>query len=51
MLGFFSPAINVLLKGTVVLAGTPGETATTGLDGLGDRCKKYYEGGARFAKW
>jgi fructose-bisphosphate aldolase class I len=38
-------------KGTVTLPGTDGETATTGLDGLGDRCKKYYEGGARFAKW
>lgn len=38
-------------KGTVALPGTDGETATTGLDGLGDRCKKYYEGGARFAKW
>lgn len=22
-----------------------------GLDGLGDRCKKYYKQGARFAKW
>jgi len=38
-------------KGTVNLPGTDSETATTGLDGLGDRCKKYYEGGARFAKW
>jgi len=38
-------------KGTVTLPGTDGETATTGLDGLGERCKKYYEGGARFAKW
>jgi len=38
-------------KGTVEIAGTNGETATTGLDGLNDRCKKYYEGGARFAKW
>jgi len=38
-------------KGTVVLPGTDDETATTGLDGLGERCKKYYEGGARFAKW
>lgn len=38
-------------KGTVVLPGTDAETATTGLDGLGDRAKKYYEGGARFAKW
>ena len=27
------------------------ETATTGIDGLGDRCKKYYSLGARFAKW
>ncbi|XP_010543462.1 PREDICTED: fructose-bisphosphate aldolase 6, cytosolic [Tarenaya hassleriana] len=38
-------------KGTVELAGTNGETTTIGLDGLGDRCKKYYEAGARFAKW
>jgi len=27
------------------------ETHTQGLDGLGDRCKKYYSLGARFAKW
>ncbi|EFA78442.1 fructose-bisphosphate aldolase [Heterostelium album PN500] len=38
-------------KGTVVIPGTDGETATQGLDGLADRCKKYYEAGARFAKW
>ncbi|KAM0989928.1 hypothetical protein ACFX14_008647 [Malus domestica] len=38
-------------KGTVELAGTNGETTTQGLDGLGERCKKYYEAGARFAKW
>ncbi|KFK24834.1 hypothetical protein AALP_AA8G030900 [Arabis alpina] len=38
-------------KGTVELAGTNGETTTIGLDGLGERCKKYYEAGARFAKW
>ena len=38
-------------KGLVTLPGTNGESATTGLDGLGDRCKKYYEAGARFAKW
>eukprot|EP00271_Cylindrocystis_brebissonii_P012915 TRINITY_DN32422_c0_g1_i1.p1 TRINITY_DN32422_c0_g1~~TRINITY_DN32422_c0_g1_i1.p1 ORF type:complete len:422 (+),score=76.52 TRINITY_DN32422_c0_g1_i1:108-1373(+) len=31
--------------------GTDGETATQGLDGLADRCKKYYKQGARFAKW
>ncbi|KAE8098480.1 hypothetical protein FH972_016538 [Carpinus fangiana] len=38
-------------KGTVVLAGTNGETTTQGLDGLAQRCQKYYEAGARFAKW
>lgn len=29
----------------------PGETITEGLDGLGARFKKYYDAGARFAKW
>lgn len=38
-------------KGTVVLPGTPGETTTQGLDGLGERCARYFEQGARFAKW
>lgn len=38
-------------KGTVVLPGTPGESTTQGLDGLGERCAKYFEQGARFAKW
>eukprot|EP00192_Tetraselmis_astigmatica_P025434 CAMPEP_0117665370 /NCGR_PEP_ID=MMETSP0804-20121206/9772_1 /TAXON_ID=1074897 /ORGANISM="Tetraselmis astigmatica, Strain CCMP880" /LENGTH=279 /DNA_ID=CAMNT_0005472775 /DNA_START=876 /DNA_END=1715 /DNA_ORIENTATION=- len=38
-------------KGVVTLPGTNGETETTGLDGLGDRCTKYYQAGARFAKW
>lgn len=38
-------------KGLVVLRGTNDESATTGLDGLADRCKKYYEKGCRFAKW
>jgi fructose-bisphosphate aldolase class I len=38
-------------KGTVELPGTNGETTTQGLDDLGQRCKKYYEAGARFAKW
>jgi len=38
-------------KGTVELAGTNAETTTQGLDGLLERVKKYYEGGARFAKW
>jgi fructose-bisphosphate aldolase class I len=30
-------------KGVVLLPGTNGETETTGLDGLGDRCAKYYQ--------
>ena len=38
-------------KGTAVIGGTNDETATTGIDGLGDRCKKYYSMGCRFAKW
>ncbi|KAM9954364.1 hypothetical protein ACTFIW_003905 [Dictyostelium discoideum] len=38
-------------KGVVPIPGTDGETSTQGLDGLAERCKKYYEAGARFAKW
>ena len=38
-------------KGTVTLPGTEGESTTQGLDGLGERCKKYFEQGVRFAKW
>ncbi len=38
-------------KGVVKLLGTDDETTTQGLDGLAERCKKYYEAGARFAKW
>jgi len=38
-------------KGAVGLPGFPGETITEGLDGLADRLVKYYERGARFAKW
>jgi fructose-bisphosphate aldolase class I len=38
-------------KGTVVLSGTNDETTTQGLDGLAERCAKYYAEGARFAKW
>jgi len=37
--------------GAKPLAGFPGETVTEGLDGLADRLAKYYEAGARFAKW
>ncbi|XP_047330128.1 fructose-bisphosphate aldolase, cytoplasmic isozyme-like [Impatiens glandulifera] len=38
-------------KGTIELAGTNGETTTQGLDDLAQRCQKYYQAGARFAKW
>ena len=39
-------------KGTVALPRTdPEETTTQGLDGLLERCKTYYERGARFSKW
>ena len=38
-------------KGVKPLTGTPGETVTQGIDDLDVRCKKYYEQGARFAKW
>lgn len=37
--------------GLTALPRTAGETATSGLDGLPERCKKYYDQGARFAKW
>ena len=38
-------------KGCIQLSGTDGETVTQGMDGLGDRCRKYYAQGARFSKW
>jgi len=38
-------------EGTTDLAGFPGEKITMGLDGLKERLAKYYELGARFAKW
>jgi fructose-bisphosphate aldolase class I len=38
-------------EGTQSLPGCPGELITVGLDKLADRLKKYYERGARFAKW
>lgn len=37
--------------GVKPLYGTQGETVTQGLDDLDVRCKKYYDAGARFAKW
>lgn len=33
------------------LPGRPEETFTKGIDGLQDRCRQYFEDGARFAKW
>jgi fructose-bisphosphate aldolase class I len=38
-------------EGTKPLPGCPGELVTIGLDRLADRLPKYYEQGARFAKW
>lgn len=38
-------------KGVVIVGGTNDETATQGLDSLGDRCAAFYQKGCRFAKW
>jgi fructose-bisphosphate aldolase class I len=38
-------------EGTQALPHCPGELITVGLDKLAERLKKYYERGARFAKW
>lgn len=38
-------------KGLIDLPGFPGEKLSQGLDGLPERMQKYYESGARFAKW
>ena len=38
-------------KGVKPLYGTDGETVTQGIDDLDIRCRKYYDAGARFAKW
>jgi len=38
-------------KGTKLLPGSDDETYTQGLTDLDERCKKYYQRGARFAKW
>jgi fructose-bisphosphate aldolase class I len=38
-------------EGTKPLPGCPGEVVTIGLDKLADRLPKYYDRGARFAKW
>src|ERR1700682_2075243 len=38
-------------EGTQPLPNCPGELVTVGLDKLAERLKKYYDQGARFAKW
>jgi fructose-bisphosphate aldolase, class I len=38
-------------EGTQALPSCPGELVTVGLDKLAERLKKYYDQGARFAKW
>jgi fructose-bisphosphate aldolase class I len=38
-------------EGTQALPNCPGELVTVGLDKLAERLKKYYDHGARFAKW
>lgn len=38
-------------SGVVPLMNTLDECTTQGLDGLAERCAKYYKDGARFAKW
>ncbi|MCB1463145.1 MAG: fructose-bisphosphate aldolase class I [Nitratireductor sp.] len=38
-------------KGAKLIPGSEVETVTEGLDGLRERLVKYYEAGARFAKW
>lgn len=38
-------------EGVQPLPNCPGETITVGLDKLAERLKKYYDQGARFAKW
>lgn len=38
-------------EGTQALPECPGELVTVGLDKLAERLKKYYDRGARFAKW
>lgn len=38
-------------EGTIDMPGFPGEKITEGLEGLHGRLLKYYELGARFAKW
>ena len=56
---FLTPACQLLTAGYIwqvdtglcQLPGGRGETTTQGLDGLAERCQKYYQQAARFAKW
>jgi len=52
LISFFGaiPGIKVD-TGAKVLAGSPEEKITEGLDGLRERLKEYYKLGARFTKW
>ena len=45
------PGIKVDTGLKPLAGGGAGENWCTGLDSLNDRCAKYYEQGARFAKW
>ena len=45
-----APGIKVA-TGAKVLAGSPNEKITEGLDGLRERLKEYYKLGAKFTKW
>ena len=46
-----SPGIKVDMGLRPLVGAGPGENWCTGLDGLLERCEKYYAQGARFAKW
>lgn len=45
------PGIKVDKGAKPLVAGSPGETVTEGLDGLRERLADYHKAGARFAKW
>ena len=44
------PGVKPHLK-VYTLPGTNGDTVMQGLDSLAERCRQYYQAGARFAKW
>ena len=45
------PGVKVDQGLTDLTGGITGETYTSGIEGLVNRCKAYYDQGARFAKW